>query len=83
MLSRGGTLTQYLVRPDGDETWSADDWGRAMALEARWTTLGVSEEERRRYIPCAVLLAKFPGIVYSDNIMKRLDELSIEKIKNK
>jgi len=78
MLSRGGVLTQYLVRPDGDETWSNEDWGRAMTLEARWTMLGVSEDERRRYIPCAVLVAKFPGILFPNNIMTRLKELSVE-----
>ena len=77
MLSRG-VLTQYLVKPDGDETWSIDDWSRAKTLEARWSALGVSEDDRRRYIPCAVLVAKFPGIVYSDAIMNRLAELSVE-----
>lgn len=78
MLSRGGTLTQYLVKPDGDETWSTEDWSRAMTLEARWSANSVSEDDRRRYIPCAVLVAKFPGILYPDTIMKRLAELAVE-----
>lgn len=78
MLSRGGLLTQYLVKPDGDQTWSAEDWSRAKTLEARWLSLGVSEDNRRRYIPCAVLVAKFPGIVYPDAVMKRLVELAVE-----
>jgi len=77
MLSRGA-LTQYLLKPDGDQTWSTYDWSRAMTLEARWLAQGVSEDDRRRYIPCAVLVAKFPGIVYPDSIMKRLSELAVE-----
>jgi hypothetical protein len=77
MLSRG-TLTQYLLKPDGDETWSVEDWSRAMTLESRWSALGVSEDDRRRYIPCAVLIAKFPGIVYPDAVMKRLAEFAVE-----
>ena len=77
MLSRG-TLTQYILKPDGDQTWSTEDWSRAKTLEARWRSLGVSEDDRRRFIPCAVLVAKFPGIVYPDNVMKRLNELSVE-----
>jgi hypothetical protein len=78
MLSRGGSLTQYLVKPDGDETWSVEDWSRAMTLEARWSALGVSEDERRRYIPCAVLVAKFPGLVFPDSVTKRLAEFAVE-----
>ena len=78
MLSRGGLLTQYLVKPDGDQTWSVEDWSRAKTLEARWSALGVSEDDRRRYIPCAVLVAKFPGIVYPDAVMNRLAELAVE-----
>ena len=79
MLSRGGSLTQYLVKPDGDETWSVEDWSRAMTLEARWAALGISEDDRRRYIPCAVLVAKFPGsLVFPETIMKRLADLAVE-----
>jgi hypothetical protein len=78
MLSRGGVLTRYLVRPDGDLTWSADDWARAATLDARWRSLGVSEDERQRYIPCAVLVRKFPGMVYPEAVMKRLGELAVD-----
>jgi hypothetical protein len=77
MLSRGGVLTRHLVKPDGDLTWSADDWATAKTLEARWRSLGVSEDERQRYIPCAVLMRKFPGMMYPEAIMKRLDELAV------
>jgi hypothetical protein len=78
MLSRGGRLTRYLLIPEGDMTWSVEDWARAKTIEARWSAIGVSEDERRRYIPCAVLMAKFPGIHYPDAVMKRLSELATE-----
>jgi len=90
MLSRGGTLMRYFVKPDGDLTWSADDWATAETLEALWMARGVSEHDRRRYIPCAVLARKFPGSVgsrspegkgglkYPDAILKRLEELAVE-----
>jgi len=78
MLSRGGKLTRYFLAPDGDATWSTADWSRAKTLEARWLALGISEDDRRRYIPCAVLISKFPGIVYPDSVMKRLIDLAVE-----
>ena len=78
MLSRGGVLTRHLLKPDGDLTWSVDDWATAKTLEARWRVLGVSEDERQRYIPCAVLVRKFPGIVYPEAVMKRLGELVVD-----
>lgn len=79
MLCRGGKLTRYFLVPDGDATWSDTDWSRAKTLEARWLALGVSEDERRRYIPCAVLVAKFPGsLIYPDNVMKRLSDFAVE-----
>ena len=78
MLSRGGTLMRYFVKPAGDLTWSLDDWGTAETLEALWIARGVSEHDRRRYIPCAVLMRKFPGLKYPDPIMKRLEELAVE-----
>ena len=78
MLSRGGVLTRYLVKPDGDLTWSEEDWATAATLEVYWSGRGVSEEERLRYIPCAVLMRKFPGIIYPEAIMKRLAELDVD-----
>jgi hypothetical protein len=78
MLSRGGTLIRWMVRAEGDATWTETDVARAGTLEARWKMLGVSEEERRRLIPCAVWKARFPGLVYPDEIMKRLEELAAE-----
>jgi hypothetical protein len=77
MLSRGGKLTPYFLKPAGDATWSEDDWATAATLEARWIAQNVSEEERRRYIPCAVLVNKFPGMLYPEAIMIRLNQLSV------
>ena len=79
MLSRGGSLTQYIVKPDGDPTWSPTDWARAATLEARWLSMGVAEDERRRYIPCAVLVAKFPGsLIFPDAVMKKISNYAVE-----
>ncbi len=64
------------VKPERDPCWSAADMGRATVYEARWVSMGVSEEERRRLLPCAVLKAKWPQTVFNDTVMKRLEELS-------
>lgn len=79
MLSRGGTLSPWLVKPEGDLTWSEADWGRAATLEARWKMHGVSEHLRRQLIPCAVWMAKFPGLRFSEDIHKTLEDLVAEK----
>lgn len=76
MLQRAGKLMPWIVRPAGDPTWSAADWGRAATLEAKWKMAGVSESERRTLVPCAVWAAKFPGLLYDSSVMQRLDELS-------
>lgn len=76
MLSRGGKLMRWLVRAEEDMTWTETDVARAGTLEARWKMLGVSEDERRRLIPCAVWMARYPGLVYPEDIMKRVEELS-------
>lgn len=75
MLQRGGSLVPWIVRPDEDPLWSPADWGTAQTLEAKWIARGVSEDERRRLIPCAVWLSKHPGLLYSESVMKRLQEL--------
>ena len=80
MLARGGTLIPWLVKPEGDLTWSDADWGRAATLEARWKMNGVSEQVRRQLIPCAVWMAKFPGMRFSDDIEKQLNVFMAEKI---
>jgi hypothetical protein len=75
MLQRGGILTPWIVRPDEDPLWSNADWGTAKTLEAKWSAKGVSEDERRRLIPCAVWMSKHSGLKYSGLVMKRLKEL--------
>lgn len=77
MLQRGGILTPWIVRPDEDPLWSPAEWGTAATLEAKWNAKGVSEEERRRLIPCAVWLSKHPGLKYSEQVMKRLRDLGV------
>ena len=79
MLSRGGTFIPWLVKPEGDLTWSEADWGRAATLEARWKMHGVSEHTRRQLIQCAVWMAKFPGLRFSNDIHNKLEELVAEK----
>ena len=75
MLVRGGKLSRWIMKPDGDPTWSDADWGCAATLEIRWRMAGISEEERRKLIPCAVWLAKFPGLRLQQEIMDRLRAL--------
>ena len=77
MLVRGGKLSRWIMKPDGDPTWSDADWGRAATFETRWQMAGISEDERRKLIPCAVWLAKFPGLRLQQGIMDRLSALAI------
>ena len=66
----------WVLKPDDDPTWSAADWGRAAAVEARFASLGVSEAERRKLVPCAVLKAKWSELVFSAAVEKRLSALA-------
>ena len=75
MLQRGANLIAWTTKPDGDATWNDDDWARAGTYEMRWRALGVCEPERLRLLSCAVQIAKHPGTVYDEGIMKRLAEL--------
>jgi hypothetical protein len=70
-------MRRWVMKPDGDPTWSDIDWARAATLEARWKMAKVSEDERRILIPCAVWISKFPGMRLSSEIMERLELLSI------
>jgi hypothetical protein len=74
MLLRGGKLRNWSIKPEGDPTWTHEDWCRARTLEARWADKGVSEADRRTLIPCAVWKAKFPGLQYPDHIERALTE---------
>lgn len=71
----GTSLLPWCIKPDGDMTWNKTDWARAQTLETRFHRLGINEDERRYLVPAAVWRMKWPGMVFSDTIMKRLDEL--------
>ena len=78
MIIRGGKLIPWIVRPAPDPSLSATDQARAATLEARFHALGVCEEERRRLIPCAVLVARWPETRFAPSIEKRLAALKVE-----
>lgn len=67
----------WFVKPENEDVWNEDDWGLAAILEARWLSLGVSEKDRRKLIPCAVWKKKHIGITFSESIMNRLKELEL------
>lgn len=75
MLTCGNSISPWCVKPDGDMTWNAEDWGRAQSLEIRFHRLGVSESDRRILVPAAIWRIKYPGLRFHDDITKRLDEL--------
>jgi len=74
MLIRG-KIINWFVKPDNEDVWNEEDWGRAATLEARLISLGISEQERMKLIPCAVWLNKFEGLQFSEEIMMKLKEL--------
>jgi hypothetical protein len=76
MLIRGTFAMPWILKPDGDPSWTEDDWGRAATLEIRWTHMGVSELDRRILLPCAVWKAKFPGLQYSALVESKLRALA-------
>ena len=76
MLLRGGVLSRRILFPEGEACWNAEDWARAATLEARWKAHGVSEAERERLLPCAILHTKWPGTHYSEEVESRLKELA-------
>jgi hypothetical protein len=78
MIARGGKLHPWIVRPPADPSWSPADWARAATFEARFTALGVREDERRRLVPCAVLKARWPETRFTAAIDERLVALLSE-----
>jgi hypothetical protein len=68
-------MSRWILKPEGDPTWSDADWGRAATLEARWARSGISEDTRQRLIPCAVWIAKFPGMRLHESVMLELANL--------
>jgi len=75
ITNRGGTLVKVSTVSNSDPLWLDSDYSRAATLEARWSAMGVAEEERATLLPCAVWLSKFPGTQYPDTIMARLEKL--------
>ena len=73
-VCRGGKIIA-VEKPSGDATWCADDWARAATLDAKWASQGVSVDERKRLVSCAVVYKKWPGTVFEESVMARLLEL--------
>ena len=61
-------------------SWTPTDYARAETLEARYASQKVPEVERKKYIQCAIMLRKYPGIVYSEEIMDWLNKHNTTKI---
>ena len=77
ILIRGKHVMPWILKPEGDPVWNAEDWSRASTLEIRWTALGVSEKDRRELLPCAIWKAKFPGLTYAPLIESKLLTLAV------
>lgn len=77
MLLRGNVAMPWILKPDRDPCWNAEDWGRAATLEIRWKTMGVSEKDRRELLPCAIWKSKFPGLQYNPLIETKLRTLAV------
>lgn len=76
MLIRG-KIVHWFVKPDPDSTWNEEDWGRAATYEARLQSLGISETERQKLIPCIVWAKKYKGLEFSKEIDVKLKELCL------
>jgi len=77
MHIRGNIMSPYINRPDGDISWTDIDYERAMTWEARLSSLGVEETERKNLVLCAVMIRKFPGISYPEEILAKLRSYSV------
>ena len=77
ILVRGKRMEPWILKPEGDATWSATDWAKAATLEIRWISMGVSEKERKELIPCAIWKSKFPGLQYAPLIESKLRALAV------
>ena len=65
----------WLIKPDNEDLWNDEDWGRAKTYEARLLSQGINESERSKLIPCIVWMKKFPGIQFRSDIMEKLSEI--------
>lgn len=77
MLVRENQISPWILKPERDPCWNADDWARAATFEMRWMGLGVSEKDRRELLPCAIWKAKFPGLHYNPFIESKLRTLAV------
>jgi hypothetical protein len=73
-IVRGNQMI-HTCPPVGDRTWTLEDKETAKTLEARWIAKGVSSFEREQLLACAIWKRKLPGLMYTDMIEKRIQEL--------
>jgi hypothetical protein len=64
--------------PVGDRTWTQEDKECAKTLDARWICKGVSSSERDQLLACAIWKRKLPGLLYTEAIEQRLQELFVK-----
>jgi len=83
MNERGGKLYRTCASTIlQDPNYTLADKERANTYDVRFHSLGVKEAERLLLVECAVWLEKAPGLLYGDEIMKRLESLRSEPYKN-
>ena len=75
MIVRGGKMISVGKPDTTNRLLIGNDYARMATLEARWKSSGVSVRDYESLIPCAIWISKFPGTQYSEDIMKRLEEL--------
>jgi hypothetical protein len=77
-LIENGKVKMWTNKPEIDLTWTEVDISRAKAFEIRFARLGLKEDERKIFIEVIVMKKKHSGLVYSDEIEKRLKDLLID-----
>ena len=76
-LIENGRVKMWTNKPEIDLTWNDVDICRSKSFEMRFARLGVAEEERKMLVEVVVMKKKHSGLVYSNEIEKRLKELII------
>lgn len=64
--------------PVGDKTWTGADRASSQTIEARWISMGVSQQEREELLPCLIWKKKLPGLQYTNSIETRLMNLAVK-----
>ena len=77
-LFENGKKVAWINKPEFDFTWNRFDINRAKTFEMRLIRLGISEEERKQYVPILVMKKKHSGLVYSDEIEEKIKSMLIE-----